>query len=123
MLGIINKLSETCIFDFIYYTIYVLCSYPTKMCIKTASYLHKESAIQALNMVLFYALVLLLLTKFVPNSNFRRYCFCNIFFNFDANSAPNLMQKKVHNLHHSGKFMQISCQKCAGTNMHKYLVG
>ena len=36
---------------------------PTGMCIKCAPYLHKKSANLALNRVLLYALVLMLLTK------------------------------------------------------------
>ena len=31
--------------------------------------------------------------------------------------------KKVHNLHHSRRFMQIRCQKGSDTKMHKCLVG
>ena len=43
--------------------------------------------------------------------------------------APNLMQislsstKKVHDLHHCRKLMQIRCKKVAGTKMLKCLIG
>ena len=41
---------------------------PTKMCIKSAPYSHQKSANWALNVVLFYALVLMLLFKLVLNA-------------------------------------------------------
>ena len=93
------------------------------MCIKYEPYLHQKSANWALNLV-FYALMLMLLTSFVPNSTTRRCSFV-----FDANFALNLMQictnsiKKVHNLHFCRKFINIRCQKVTGTKMHKCLVG
>ena len=34
-----------------------------------------------------------------------------------------ISNKKVENLHHCRKSMQIRCQKGAGTKMHKCLVG
>ena len=61
------------------------------MCIKFAPYLHQNSANRALNIVLFYALVLMLLTKFVLNRTIRRCCFCINFWNFDAELAPNAL--------------------------------
>ena len=61
------------------------------MCIKSAPYLNYKSANRALIMGFFYALVLLLLTKFVPTitplEGAVSACF---FFTFDAKLAPNL---------------------------------
>ena len=45
-------------------------NFPTKICIKFAPYLHRKSGNWALNMVLSYALVLMLLTKLVSKSKF-----------------------------------------------------
>ena len=41
----------------------------TKMCITSAPYLHHKSVKWAFNMVLFYAFVLMFITKLVPNSS------------------------------------------------------
>ena len=78
---------------------------------------------------LFYALVLMLITEFVPNSTTRRWSFCIKFFNVDAKStlknanlfqiAPNLL----HNLQHCRKLMQVRCQKGSSTKIHECLVG
>ena len=46
--------------------------YSTKMCIRFVIYLHQKSAIWALNIVLLGTLVLMMLTKFVPNSTIIR---------------------------------------------------
>ena len=79
--------------------------------------------------MLFNALVLMLLTKFVPNSTTRRRYSSIHFLNFDAKLASNSMKfvpkrtKNMHNLHHSRKLIQIRCQKGADTKMHKCLVG
>ena len=51
----------------LYYLAGMVC--PNEMFIKSAPYLHKKSANWVLDMVLFYALVLMLLNKFVQNSN------------------------------------------------------
>ena len=84
-----------------------------------------KSANLALNIVLFYALVIKFLTKFVLNSTIRKCNFCIIVLNYDAKLAlkfvPN-STKKVHNLHHRREFMKIRCQKGAGTEIHKCYV-
>ena len=51
---------------------------------------------------------------------------CINFNNVVAKSAPNLSRiapKKLQNLHHCGKLMQIRWQKDTGTKMQKCLVG
>ena len=55
----------------------------------------------------FNALVLMLLSKFVPNCTFRRCCFCIFFYaklalNF-LKICPKWHQKKVFNLHHTAE--------------------
>ena len=51
----------------------------------------KKVLIELNKLFFLYALVLTLLTKFVPNSTIRRGNFCNIFFfNFDSKLEPNL---------------------------------
>ena len=59
---------------------------PTKMYIKSAPYWHQKSANWA------YALVLMLLPKFFPNSTIRR-CISGInLYSNEAKFAPNMMQ-------------------------------
>ena len=73
---------------------------PIKMCIETAPYLHQKGANRALNMILFYAMVLILLTKFVP----KKGCSSSINISYYDEFAPNIEQicpKK----HHSRKFV------------------
>ena len=73
--------------------------------------------------------MLMLLTKFVPDSTIRRCCFFTflkilmlnqhqIRCKFVQNST-----RKVHNQHHCRKLKQIQGQKGAGTKMQKRLVG
>ena len=57
------------------------------MSIKTVPYFLQKNANLEVNMVLFYALVLMLLTKFVPNSTFRRCSSGIMFFGYDAKLA------------------------------------
>ena len=64
---------------------------PTKMSIKYAPYLHHKSDNWALNMVLLYALLRILLTKFVLN--FLCYAIC----------------PKYHFVHYYRKLVQIRC--------------
>ena len=78
------------------------------MCIKYAPYLQQKSANWALNTVFFDALVLMLLTKLVQNSTYKRCRSGIIFLNYDTKFAPNMMQELG--------------QKGAGTKMHKCLV-
>ena len=59
---------------------------PTKMCNKSAPYLHQKSAYFALNMVF--------LTKFVPKSIIRRCSFGINLFDYDDKFAINNMQIK-----------------------------
>ena len=95
---------------------------PTKMCINYVHYLHQKSSI-GVTYGLFYALMLMLLTKFLPNSINSGINFINC----DAKSVPNnnimhICPKQYQNvnfLHHCRKMMQIRCQKGAGTKMHK----
>ena len=69
------------------------------MDIKSAPYLQQKSAIRALDVVLFFdALELMLLTKFVSNSNRRWSSGINL-YNFDAKWEPIVMQM-VLNMHH-----------------------
>ena len=78
-------------------SLFFLCSIsPIKMCIKYAPYLYSKSANQALNMVLFDALVLLLLTKFVPNGTIRRCCFRILFLILKIN-YPQILWLSVLN--------------------------
>ena len=51
-----------------------------------------EKSNWALNMVLFYALVLMFLTKFVPKSTIRRCSSGIMFWNYDFKFAQNIMQ-------------------------------
>ena len=66
-------------------------------------------------MEIFYALVLMLLTEAAVSV---------YFFNYHTKLAPNINKfvpnstKKVHNLHHGRKLMQIRCHKGADTKMH-----
>ena len=79
--------------------------------------------------VLFYALLLMLHTKCVPNSNTRRCSSGIIFLYFYEKLTPNLMQiyseyhKKMHNLHHCRKLMQIRCRKGDCTKTHNVQLG
>ena len=68
----------------------------------------------------FYDLVLIVLTKFVPNSNTnRRYSSGVIYSNFGAKLGQNLMEiAPKNNLHHCIKSMLLRCQKDAGIKMH-----
>ena len=71
---------------------YFICTIPTKMCIKFASYLHQTSGNSASKIMLFLgALVIMMLTHFVPNS-IRRCSSGNILKNDDAKFALNIMQ-------------------------------
>ena len=78
-----------------------------------------KSAYQAINMVLFYALVikccLLNLSQIAPLEGAVPAW---LFEKFWCQISTNLM----HYLHHCRKFMQIRCQKGAGTKMYKCLV-
>ena len=58
----------------------------------------------------------MLLTIFVKNNTTRKYSI-NFFKFWYENSIT-----KVHNLHHCRKFVQIICQKGAGTKLHKCLL-
>ena len=62
------------------------------MCNKSATYLHQKSAYLVLNIMLFDALVLILLTKFNLNCTFKRYSFGIQFLNYKAKFAPNINQ-------------------------------
>ena len=62
------------------------------MCIKSAPYLHLKNANRSLDMELFNALMLILLTKFAPFSNAPlEGFFSGYFFYCDAKLAPNAM--------------------------------
>ena len=66
---------------------------PSQLECAPAPYLHFKRANLALNMVFFfYALVLMLLSEFIPKRNIRRCSSCIFFFNYDAELAPNIMQ-------------------------------
>ena len=61
------------------------------MCDKSAPYLNQNSANWALNMVLFYDLMLRFFTKFVPNRTIRECSSDIIFLSHDAKFARNIM--------------------------------
>ena len=94
------------------------------MCIKSAPYLHQKSNNWALNIELFYALVLMLFTNFVPIAPLEGAVPAFIVFNYDPKFAPNIKQfvsnsnKKIS--HQSRKLVQIRCHN--GTKIHKCLV-
>ena len=76
-------------------------------------------------MVLFYALRLILLIKFVLSSTFRR---CTSCITYDAKFAPNtILCPKYHQisafLHYYIKLIQVRYYKSADTKIHKSLVG
>ena len=67
--------------------------YPTKMCNKPAPYLHQKSVNGPIN-----ALMLMLLTKLVPNGTLKR---CNSGINLinnDAKFAPNITKSVLSDL-------------------------
>ena len=73
------------------------------------------------SMVLFYAFMLMLLTKFIPNRTIRRCSSGTNFFNYDTKSASKIIQ--MHFLHPIRRFVQIRYHKNTVTKMHKYLDG
>ena len=67
----------------------------------------------------FVALVLMMHSKFVPNSTFRRCCSSIfVFIMMHAKYNSNLFQ-----IAPTKKIGSKKCHKCAGTDMHKCLVG
>ena len=83
-------------------------TFPTKMCIKFAPYLHKKSRNLALNMVCFFGvLVLMLLTKFDANSTNQEVQFRHKF-----NTSAEI-----------GAYKVIKLETRFTTKMHKCLVG
>ena len=87
-----NKNQIFTIFNFMYDNNHILYfPFPTRMC--TYTLIAPKSTNRALNMVFFfYALVLMLLSEFIPKRNIRRCSSCIFFFNYDAELAPNIMQ-------------------------------
>ena len=98
--------------------------HPAITCIEFAPYVHQKSVNWASNLVI--SLMLIFLTKFVPNSTTRWYSSGINLLNFYAQLAPNLKQilsqsapTKLRNLHH---FIRLMPKRC-WLKMHKCLVG
>ena len=64
----------------------------TKMCIIFTPYFFQKIVNWTLNMVLFYALVLMLITNFFPNSTFRRCSSGQNLLNYNTKFAPQMNQ-------------------------------
>ena len=80
-----------------------------KMCIKSAPYLHLKCANRELNMILYNAFELMLLTKFVPYITIRICCFCITFLSFDDKLDPNENLSKI--APKSYHFAPMQCRK------------